>query len=201
MAGSQAAWEQAATLWWRERRVLQRHHSHRSWQLTACSPPLPQTMSDGSDAAAARALFTTTRWRGPAGVVAPAESATAAGVHVIFGGKAVSMPSAAMSDASRPLQHASFSPPQCRSLLPRGLRACHGALRRLNFREGALASVVAHAEAATAAGVHAILGGEHAVSCHEQWLSCRCSTRPSRHHSVAACCKAASGPAMVLSGG
>ena len=42
MAGSEAAWQQAATLWWRERRVLQRHESHRSWQPTACSPPYGQ---------------------------------------------------------------------------------------------------------------------------------------------------------------
>ena len=43
-----------------------------------------------------------------------------------------------------------------------------------------------------------LVGGEHAVGCHERWLSRRCSTRRSRHHSVAACCHEASEPAMVL---
>ena len=173
-------------------------------------------------------------------------------------------------------RHASLPPPQRRSLLPRGLRACHGAARRLDTRYGGVASVEAHARAATAAGVHAIVGGtavsmrsvgisdgsraaaarvvlattasqraatrpqslpwccaearhsmlrlserggscssrygsmrarhcwrygrRHAVGCHEQWLSCRCSTRRSRHHSVASCCHAAAVPAMVLCG-
>ena len=176
-----------------------------------------------------------------------------------------------------PLQHASLSPPQHRTLLPRRRRASHGALRRLHTRYGGLASVEAHGQAATAAGVHAIGGGtavgmpsatmsdgshadaarvvlattasqpaakrpqglpwcsaearhsmlrlserggtcsscygsrrarhcwrygvEHAVGCHERWLWCRCSTRRSRHRSVAGRCHAASEPATVLCGG
>ena len=176
-----------------------------------------------------------------------------------------------------PLQHASFSPPQRRSLLPRGLSACYDAPRRLDTRWRGLACVDAHARTATAAGGHAIVGsntvsmpsaamsdgsraaaarlvltttasqpaatrpqslprccaearhsmvrlskrgrscssrygsrrarhcwrcgGEHAVGCHERWLSCRCSTRRSRHHSFAARCHAASEPATVLCGG
>ena len=173
-----------------------------------------------------------------------------------------------------PLQHASSSPPQHRTLLPRGRRASHGAVRRFDTRYGGLASVEPHAQAATAAGVHAIgggtavsmpsaamsdgscaaaarltltttasqpaatrpqslpwccsvakhsmvglskrgrscssrhgsrrarhcwrYGGEHAVGCHERWLTCRCSTRVHRHHSGAAFVQAASEPAMVL---
>ena len=160
-----------------------------------------------------------------------------------------------------PLQHASFSPPQRRSLLPSGLRACHGALRRLHTRQGALASVEARAQAATAAGAHAIDGGtavsmpsaamsdgsrapaarvvvatnasqpaatrppslpwccaearhsmpklsERGSSCsifyssrrarHCWWLQHASFSRP---RSVAACCHAASEPAMVLCGG
>ena len=65
-------------------------------------------------------------------------------------------------------------------VLPSSLRACHGALVRLDAEWCGVASVPTQAEAATAAGVHpVVLTGQR----------------------VSACCQAASEPAMVLCGG
>ena len=68
-----------------------------------------------------------------------------------------------------PLQHASFSPTHRRSLLPSGLGACRDAVRRLDTRYCALASVEAHARAATT-GVQAI-GGTWRVSMPSATMS------------------------------
>ena len=109
-------------------------------------------MSDGSRAAAARAVLTTTVLQ-----VQPAAKqrhslpwCSAEARHSMVRAwrlmlkplrkqactplLAVSMPSAAMSDGSRAAAARIVSPPQRRSLLPRGLRACHGALPTLDTR-------------------------------------------------------------------
>ena len=95
------------------------------------------------------------------------------------------------------LHHSCLVAPQWLTVLPSGLRACHGSLLKPDTDQYGVATVQAQAATAPAPAKHAETdatahdGGEHADGSVERRLSCCCTTRVPRHHSVAACCQAA----------